>query len=167
MKEGGKAVKNRTIAKRIIETRRDRKGNAVLFDLELAHVPAMYRKIAEELDGQAYTESCFAFQYKFVIDANRYFVNGVGGNELYYLDENGVKHYMDYKIPKNVIDIATDKCNAQLKKMGIKRQRKSSAAARRNNVKIADKASIFICKYRKELFESGNRRLVYGQLALF
>lgn len=168
-------MKTNTISKRIIETHKDMKNNAITFEMELAHMPEQYVAIAKKLDGGAYSETCFAFQYKFSIAANRFFVSNVNGKETYYIDENGDRHYMDFKIPKNVMNIATEQCNKQLQKMGIKKVRKARTQARKAQTEIKPIAAAaqntpvktIICQYKESLIKSTRRRMVSGQLALF
>lgn len=119
--------KSTAIKLRIIETRRDKRLNAIIFEMAMDNMPEKYVEQAKKIDGEAYAEECFAFQFRFSIGTNRFFVNEVGGKEAYYIDENGDKHYLDYKIPQNLTNIAIDQCNCRLQKMGIKKRRSARA----------------------------------------
>lgn len=116
-------MEKKTTAIRIIEARRDKEHNTVIFEMALDNMPEKYVKEAKEIDGDAYSDMCFAFQFRYRISANRYFINVVGGKEAYYIDENGNKHYMDYKISNKLTNSAIDQCAKRLQKMGIKKKR--------------------------------------------
>lgn len=157
-----------TTSKRIIEVHQDLKHQAIIFEMELDRMPNKYIALAKEIDGDAYTESCFAFEFKYLMSANRYFVKSNNGMQAYYLDEEGNRHYMDYKIPKNVTDTATDQCHAHLKKIGVKRCRKSRVpAVQRKKAANITEIIIATCIYNPELFKVSRQRQVPGQLVLF
>lgn len=117
--------KSAAIKLRIIETKQDKQHNAIIFEMAMGNMPEKYVAEAKRIDEDAYAEECFAFQFRFCIGANRFFISEVGGKEAYYLDENGDRHYMDYKIPQNLTNIAIDQCTGRLQRMGIKKKRAS------------------------------------------
>lgn len=159
-----------TLSKGIIEIHKDPKKKIITFDIALARMPKEYVAFAKQIDGDAYTESCFAFQYRYLISANRFMVNTVDGKETYYIDENGDKHHLDFKLPKNVLDLATEQCNKRLIKMGIKKSRKSRTMTASKTKKTAIKLQpvAFACVYNPDLCKSRRSvKQVVGQLALF
>lgn len=155
------------LSKGIIEAHPDPKRKVVIFDMSLGRIPPEYVAQAKQIDGEAYTESCFAFQLKFLIDANRFIIAGKDGREMYYMDENGDKHHMDVKLQKNVYDLAVEQCNAYLKKTGIKRERKRRVSlSAKKQTQVMN--NMICCVYDPDIFIGRRKKYVgSGQLALF
>lgn len=163
------------LSKGIIEAHSMPKKKSILFEMALGRMPSKYIKMAQKIDGDAYTDCCFAFEFKFLMDANRYVIINEDDKEAYYMDEDGNKHWMDYKIPKNVYNRAVEQCNAHLKRLGIKKERirkerKTQQKPSRKpatNIVQTEPCSM-VCVYDPDLIIGRGRKYrIYGQMALF
>lgn len=91
----------------------------VTFWIMLRHLPQPYVAQALEYDPLHYADDCFGFAYTYSAKNHQYRVEQKDNKELYYLDENGDRHYMDYQIPKNVLRQVRRKTTPFMKQNGL------------------------------------------------
>ena len=89
----------------------DKEKNEVSFWMMVKNLPEMVVAIAKNIDKENYAPDCFGFQYNYGILNKNYYIKKENGLSLYYLDNEGEKHYIEYEIPDNLIKSAIKKCN--------------------------------------------------------
>lgn len=151
---------------------RNEKTNEINFFMKLKNLPQKFVNLAKKFDGENYEPDCFGFEYSYNIGSKTFTVEKTNGCALYYLDEDGDRHYMDYDIPENVKVIATKRCNTVLQKEGVKARRKSPTKKFQQkpvqkNFKEKNTISCVITLTLLIAPEKGRRRFVSGQYSLF
>ncbi len=109
----------------INEYKLDKAKGIVSFAMIMKNMPNAIVKKAKAIDGENYAPDCFGFRYTYNTRTKTYTLEKNNGRSVYYLDNDGEMHYMDYEVPKNITSSATSKCNKVLQKIGIKKKRKS------------------------------------------
>lgn len=151
------------------------KTGEVKFLMKLKNLPKKFVNLAKKIDGENYEPDCFGFEYSYNIGSKTFTVNKKNGYALYYLDEEGDRHYMDYEIPQNIETVAVKKCNKVLQQEGIKKKRKSpsirKAEVARSSVKQSAEAGKS-CNTGIKLtiligLVKGKKKFVSGQYSIF
>lgn len=91
----------------------------ITFWVMLRNLPQPFVKQAQEFDPIHYAGDCFGFQYTYCTKNHRYTVKSENDRQLYYLDENGNRHYMNYQIPKNVLREVRRRTTPLMKQRGL------------------------------------------------
>lgn len=159
----------------IDEHKTNPKTGEVKFLMKLKNLPQKIVNLAKRIDGESYEPDCFGFEYSYNIGSKTFTVNKRDGYALYYLDESGERHYMDYDIPSNIETVAVKKCNKVLQQEGIKKKRKSPAARRTNVVQSAQHMDSKISKTINPEIKltlltgliKGKKKYVTGQYSIF
>lgn len=158
----------------IDEHEKNEKTGEVRFLMKLKNLPKKFVNLAKEIDGESYEPDCFGFEYSYNIGSKTFKVGKKNGDALYYLDEDGNRHYMDYEIPQNIETIATKKCNKVLQQEGIKKKRKSPSAKKteirtenKDVLKVKEKNKVCIKLTLLTGLIKGKKRYVSGQYSMF
>lgn len=166
----------------------DQLHGIIRFFMKMRNLPSTIVEKAKQIDGENFEPDCFGFCFSYHLQTNTYTILKKNGKAVYYLDENGDLHYMDYEIPDKIKTSAISKCNKELQRIGIKKKRKSPAAVSNSNRAVGSKIPK-TAPYSVRANETGSmiqkptsstplylicqeearrvRRCVYGQLSIF
>lgn len=102
----------------------DKSKKKIQFWMMIRNLPNKLVREAKRIDGKNYTSECFGFCYEFCIGTKRYKVRTevVKGSEkeIFYIDQNGQRHWMNFELPNNVIRNAKAQCNKVLREEGLR-----------------------------------------------
>lgn len=91
----------------------DEFDSAVVCWLEVENVPDYYQHLGKQIDGVYYLESCFGICVG--QDHNEWYVcRDAVGCELFYIDNNGEKHWMPYLLTEDETKEAIEFCKEYL-----------------------------------------------------
>ena len=87
----------------------DEFDSAVVCWLEVDGVPNSFKYLAKQIDGENYLESCFGICV--VLDEDGWYVcQDAPSCELFYIDNDGEKHWMSYVLTENENKEAIEFC---------------------------------------------------------
>lgn len=149
----------------------DKEKNEVSFWMMVKNLPEMVVAIAKNIDKENYAPDCFGFQYNYGILNKNYYIKKENGLSLYYLDNDGKKHYIEYEIPDNLIKSAIKKCNKILQEKGIKKRKKVAVSSKlamkkkkKPNVAVNVTPKLYLSMIDPNV---GKNKSVTGQYTLF
>ena len=89
-----------------------------IFWISLTDPPARLKSRAKLIDGEAYSDTCFAVWVSFYPDTGEFeFVKEKAGDascSVFYIDNDGERHYFPYEIPEALEKQIISECRKKL-----------------------------------------------------
>ena len=91
----------------------DEFDSAVVCWLEVEDIPESFKSLGQQIDGENYLDDCFGICVG--RDENDWYVcQDAPGCELFYIDNDGEKHWMSYVLTENESKEAIEFCKKYL-----------------------------------------------------
>ena len=88
-----------------------------VLSLSVGNVPERFIREAKEIDGENYSSDCFGVWVNYDIETGELVViEDRKGSQLYYVDNQGGKHWLDYLLTEQETAMVTEICRKELKK---------------------------------------------------
>lgn len=88
-------------------------GDSIVFWCDVKNVKKEYIKKAKEIDGENFNEDCFGVCVHFD-EKGFHIVEDSENHELYYIDNDGDKHYMDMKLSDKEAELVYQVCRSEI-----------------------------------------------------
>lgn len=80
----------------------DQFGDSYIFWIEVDNVKGRYKELARWIDKSNYSESCFGICVEYVNDKIKVISDNLNGGQLYYVANDGSRHWFFCKINKKL-----------------------------------------------------------------
>ena len=98
-------------------------ADEAIFWISLTDPPAELKRKAMLIDGEEYSEGCFAVWVSFYFDTQKFeFVKEKAGDEyrsVFYIDNDGQRNYLPYEIPEELAKRIFSECQKHLNTQNI------------------------------------------------
>lgn len=88
----------------------------VIFWVEVENPPEEIKEKAKQIDKENYLDSCFGVCVNFEIENNEFHVVTDWDGNLYYVDNNGEKHWFEVEMSEEFKNELFEMCKSELDK---------------------------------------------------
>lgn len=86
--------------------------DCIIFWLEVEEVDNKYKELAKEIDKENYLDNCFGICINYDTEEKDFTVvsDYYADEQLYYIDNDGNKHWFEYIVDNSVINVLKELC---------------------------------------------------------
>ena len=94
----------------------DNLGDVKVFSMSVGNVPEQFILEAKQIDGENFSMDCFGVWVNYELDTGEFAViTDHEDSQLYYVDNSGDKHWLDYLLTDQETAMVTEICRKELK----------------------------------------------------
>lgn len=97
-----------------------------VLSLVVGNVPKQFIREAKAIDGRNYSSDCFGIWVNYEVETGELVViTDQERSQLYYVDNLGDKHWLDYLLTEQETAMVTEICRKELKEYGVPEKEKA------------------------------------------
>ena len=101
-----------------------------VLSLVVGNVPKQFIREAKKIDGRNYSSDCFGIWVNYEVETGELVViTDQERSQLYYVDNLGDKHWLDYLLTEQETAMVTEICRKELKEYGQPEKEKAVYSA--------------------------------------